>query len=63
MVFENESSYWDFPSGPGTKTLHSQCRGTGFDPWSGNWIPYATTKDPTCCNQDQVQPNESIKYF
>ena len=26
------------------KTLHSQCRGPRFDPWSGNWIPHATTK-------------------
>ena len=24
------------------KTLHSQCRGYRFNPWSGNW-------DPTCC--------------
>ena len=26
----------DFPSGPVAKTLHSQCRGPGFNPWSGN---------------------------
>ena len=26
----------DFPRGPVAKTLHSQCRGSGFDPWSGN---------------------------
>ena len=26
----------DFPGGPKTKTLHSQCRGPGFNPWSGN---------------------------
>ena len=25
-----------FPGGPVTKTLHCQCRGHGFDPWSGN---------------------------
>ena len=24
--------------------LHSQCRGPGFDPWSGNQIPHGTTK-------------------
>ena len=29
--------------------------GLGFDPWSGNWIPHATTcgamiKDPVSCN-------------
>ena len=27
---------WDLSGGPVTKTLHSQCRGPGFDPWSGN---------------------------
>ena len=26
----------DFPGGPVVKTPHSQCRGPGFDPWSGN---------------------------
>ena len=26
----------DFPGGPGVKTLGSQCRGPGFNPWSGN---------------------------
>ena len=26
----------DFPGGPVAKTLCSQCRGTRFDPWSGN---------------------------
>ena len=28
--------YKDFPGGPVAKTLPSQCRGHGFDPWSGN---------------------------
>ena len=28
--------FWDFPGGPGVKPLHCQCRGCGFDPWSGN---------------------------
>ena len=23
------------------KMLFSQCRGLGFNPWSGNWIPHA----------------------
>ena len=27
-----------------------QCRVPGFDPWLGNWIPYAATKDPVCHN-------------
>ena len=33
----------DFPAGPVTKTLHSQCRGPGFHPWSGNYIPRVPT--------------------
>ena len=24
-------------------TPSSQCRGPGFNPWSGNWIPHAAT--------------------
>ena len=55
----------DFPGGPVVKTPGSQCRRPGFNPWSGNWIPYAATKrmhitttdfkkkkrkDLTCCN-------------
>ena len=26
----------DFPGALVAKTLHSQCKGSGFDPWSGN---------------------------
>ena len=33
-----------FPGGPVAKTLQSQCRGPGFDPWSGNWLLHAMTK-------------------
>ena len=32
----------DFPSGPGT--LLSQFRGPGFNPWSGNKVPYDAIK-------------------
>ena len=39
-----EDSVWDFPGGPVAKTLHSQCRGPGFNPWLGNYMPHATTK-------------------
>ena len=31
-----------FPGSPVVKTLCFQCRGHGFNPWSGNW-------DPLCC--------------
>ena len=30
---------WDLPAGPVAKTLHFQCRGLGFNLWSGNWDP------------------------
>ena len=35
-VLFKESLLRDFPSGPAAKTPSSQCRGLGFDPWSGN---------------------------
>ena len=38
------SSLRDFPGGPVAKTPCSQCRGPGFDPWSGIYIPHAATK-------------------
>ena len=34
----------DLPVGAVTKTLFSQCRGPGFDPWSANYITHAATK-------------------
>ena len=51
---------WDLPGGPVAKTLCSQCRGSGFGPWSGNWILHAATKikDLACHNYDLVQPNK-----
>ena len=40
--------HWGFPGGPVGKTPHSQCRGPGFNPWSGNYAAikrsHATTK-------------------
>ena len=35
-LFTENSTGRDFPGGPAVKTLRSQCRGPGFDPWSGN---------------------------
>ena len=40
----------DFPGGPVAKTLCSQCRGPGFNPWSGKLIPYATIQESACRN-------------
>ena len=34
----------DFPGGPVAKALCSQCRGLRLDPWSGSYIPHATSK-------------------
>ena len=52
----SEKNLRDFPAGPEAKTLHSQCRGPGYDFWSGNQNPHAATKrwhaatkDLTCC--------------
>ena len=36
-----------FPGGPVAKTLGSQCRASGFNPWS-----QAATKDPVCNSGD-----------
>ena len=35
---------WDFPGGPEAKTLPSQWWEPRFNPWSGHWIPCATTE-------------------
>ena len=35
-TFAQSNLSWDSPRGPVGKTPHSQCRGPGFDPWSGN---------------------------
>ena len=57
------------PCGPVAETPSSQCRGQGFDSWSGNYIPHANwhaptknshaaTEDPTCRNEDPAQANQ-----
>ena len=49
----------DFPCGAVVKTLHSQCRQPSSIPGQGTRSHmHATTKEPTCCNQDPVQPNK-----
>ena len=55
----------DFPGGLVAKTPYSQCRGPGFNLWSGNSIPHATinsshtaTKDPKGPSQDPAKPNK-----
>ena len=64
------TTYWDFPGGPVSKTLCSQCRGPKFDPWSGNWISHAitknwhtATKDPTYHNKKKKKEKERTTYY
>ena len=42
----SKSGNWDFAGGPLAKTLPSQCRWPGFDPWSGNEIPMPQLRVP-----------------
>jgi len=35
--------------------LSSQCRGSGFDPWSGNWIPHAAAKSANATTKDPAR--------
>ena len=44
-----------FPGDPGAETPSSQCRGPGFDPWLGNYVPGAARE---CCSYDLAQPSK-----
>ena len=61
--------FWDFPGGPGVRTSSSQSRGPKFDPWSGNWIPHATTKNLHATTKDpasgavKLKSNKLLYYF
>ena len=57
MLSINIQTYRDFSGGPVAKTPCSQSRGSGVDPWSGNEIPHASTKNPTCLNEDPACRN------
>ena len=46
QFWKQSKKSFGFPGGPVPKTPCFQCRGPGFDPWSGNWIPHAATKGP-----------------
>ena len=45
-LFRKMLHFGGFPGGPALKMLHFHCRGSRFDPWSGN-------KNPTSCMADQ----------
>ena len=36
QTFKQLKQFRDFPGGLTAKSPHSQCRGPGFHPWSGN---------------------------
>ena len=46
--------FGDFPHGPVAKLPSSQCKGPRFNPWSGNWIPHATTKSSHAITKTQI---------
>ena len=46
---------WDFTGGPVAKMPKTQCRGPGFNPWSGNYRELG----PTCCNDEPDQKKKN----
>ena len=55
---------WDFPGGPGAKTLHSQCRGPRFDPKLGSDIPRAATKTQhSWINEYKIKKKKSCGIY
>ena len=51
----------DFLGGPVVKTLCSQCRGPGFDPWSGNYIQHGAVKSSQAKTQDPTHATTKIE--
>ena len=49
----------DFHGGPVAKTLHSQCRGPRFNPWSRNQGPHAAT-ERACVPQPSLKVPHAI---
>ena len=45
------------------KTPRFQCRGPGFNPWLGNWIPHATQLSLHAATKTQRTQNTSINYL
>lgn len=48
------SELGDFPGGLAAKTPSLLCRAPGFDPWSGNWMPHASTKIPRVTTTEKM---------
>ena len=59
----------DFPGGPVAKALHSQCRGPGFNPWSGKLDPTCHLSEFSCrswkvsCASTTTQHSQINKYL
>ena len=47
----------DFSGSQVAKTPLSQCRGSGFNPLSGNYIPHTTTKSSHAATKDPAFRN------
>ena len=43
------------------KTPCLQCRGPGFDTWSGNEVLHATAEEPPCPNEDGKPPLPQLR--
>ena len=48
--------HWNFPGGPVAKTSGSKCKGSKFDPWSGNYIPHAAAKSLQASTKGSCMP-------
>lgn len=57
LYHKREHRHRDFSGGPAVHTPHSQCKGSRFNPWSGNEILYAAAKDPAVKAEDPVCHN------
>ena len=61
---ELKGATWDFPGGPMAKTLLSECRGPGFQPWSGNESPHAIPKSfHEVIRTQHGQISEKLNFF
>ena len=58
---ERLTTYEGLPCSSVAETLSSQCRGPGFYPWSGNYIPLATTKSLFFCVSQLKIPHAITK--
>ena len=58
QIIEFQTAREQLPRGPVGKNPSSQCRGPGFDPWSGSQMPYALTKSPHAAIKDPTHHNK-----